>query len=241
MSVRPLGRPLPGTLGVTPRPAGKLVQCGVGDWGGMVDRAKVGLNDSALRASEWACGPSRTANSGVPRGDLTKVLVIIAAVLSLFLSALVISYSVNTDKILQDRDAEVSRSQAAQAVAATMRTRRASPGPCGERNARPHRSDQGPHRQGDQACAWNATSRARPVPSRAQAITLKIAELGDTVKTQATLLAGYREVGGSSQNELRSRGRPCGPTIASATSSQNGSAHAGRSRSASSSGSPPEP
>ena len=49
---------------------------------------------------------------------LTKVLVIIAAVLSLFLSALVISYSVNTDKILQDRDAEVSRSQAAQAVAA---------------------------------------------------------------------------------------------------------------------------
>lgn len=140
---------------------------------------------------------------------LTKVLVIIAAVLSLFLSALVISYSFNTDRILQDRDAEVARSLAAQGQLADNATqasnaksswekeRVALDAQLTERDAR--------SRELERVNAELSRSKAK-AEQDLQAITLKIAELGETVKTQATLLTGYRdEVGSLRKNELRFR------------------------------------
>jgi len=140
---------------------------------------------------------------------LTKVLVIIAAVLSLFLSALVISYSFNTDRILQDRDAEVARSLAAQGQLADNATQASSAKASWEKERasletqltdRDSRS-----RELERVNAELTRSKAK-AEQDLQAITLKIAELGETVKTQATLLTGYRdEVGSLRKNELRFR------------------------------------
>mgnify|MGYP001220236457 CR=1 FL=1 len=140
---------------------------------------------------------------------LTKVLVIIAAVLSLFLSALVISYSFNTDRILQDRDAEVARSLAAQGQLADNATQASSAKASWEKERasletqltdRDSRS-----RELERVNAELTRSKAK-AEQDLQAITLKIAELGETVKTQATLLTGYRdEVTALRKNELRFR------------------------------------
>jgi hypothetical protein len=140
---------------------------------------------------------------------LTKVLVIIAAVLSLFLSALVISYSFNTDRILQDRDAEVARSLAAQGQLADNATQASSAKASWEKERasletqlteRDSRS-----RELERVNAELTRSKAK-AEQDLQAITLKIAELGETVKTQATLLVGYRdEVTALRKNELRFR------------------------------------
>lgn len=140
---------------------------------------------------------------------LTKVLVLCAAVLSLFLSALVIAYSVNTDRILADRDAQVARSQVAEgnaAAAATQASEReriytqekaAMVNQLGDRDSKLRELER------VNTELLQAKTRAE---QELQAITLKIAELGETVKTQATLLVGYRdEVAALRKNELRFR------------------------------------
>lgn len=140
---------------------------------------------------------------------LTKVLVIIAAVLSLFLSALVIAYSVNTDRILSDRDAEVARSQAALASAAENANQAGAAKAAWEKERSglqqqiAERSSKAVELERVNAELSRGKSKAE---QELQAITLKIAELGDTVKTQATLLSGYRdEVSALRKNELRFR------------------------------------
>lgn len=140
---------------------------------------------------------------------LTKVLVIFAAVLSLFLSALVIAYSVNTDRILADRDAEVARSQNALAGAASNAAQ------SGEERIRAQTerdtlskalSDASSKLAELERVNADLTRGKAKAEQELQAITLKIAELGETVKTQATLLSGYRdEVSALRKNELRFR------------------------------------
>ncbi|MBY0113646.1 MAG: hypothetical protein K2Y21_12565 [Phycisphaerales bacterium] len=140
---------------------------------------------------------------------LTKVLVIFAAVLSLFLSALVIAYSVNTDRILADRDAEVARSQNALAGAASNAAQ------AGEERIRAQTekdtiakalSDRDAKMAELERVNADLTRGKAKAEQELQAITLKIAELGETVKTQATLLSGYRdEVSALRKNELRFR------------------------------------
>lgn len=140
---------------------------------------------------------------------LTKVLVIFAAVLSLFLSALVIAYSVNTDRIVADRDAEIARSQNALAGAASTATQASE-----ERIRAQTEKDTLTKALGDATAKLAELERVNADLTRGkakaeqelQAITLKIAELGETAKTQATLLAGYRdEVAALRKNELRFR------------------------------------
>jgi hypothetical protein len=140
---------------------------------------------------------------------LTKVLVIFAAVLSLFLSALVIAYSVNTDRIVADRDAEIARSQNALAGAASTATQASE-----ERIRAQTEKDTLTKALGDATAKLSELERVNADLTRGkakaeqelQAITLKIAELGETVKTQATLLTGYRdEVSALRKNELRFR------------------------------------
>lgn len=140
---------------------------------------------------------------------LTKVLVIFAAVLSLFLSALVIAYSVNTDRILADRDSEVARSQNALAGAASNAAQ------SGEERIRAQTerdtlskalSDASSKLAELERVNADLTRGKAKAEQELQAITLKIAELGETVKTQATLLSGYRdEVSALRKNELRFR------------------------------------
>ncbi len=140
---------------------------------------------------------------------LTKVLVIFAAVLSLFLSALVIAYSVNTDRIVADRDSEIARSQNALAGAASTATQASE-----ERIRAQTEKDTLTKALGDATAKLSELERVNADLTRGkakaeqelQAITLKIAELGETVKTQATLLTGYRdEVSALRKNELRFR------------------------------------
>lgn len=140
---------------------------------------------------------------------LTKVLVIFAAVLSLFLSALVIAYSVNTDRIVADRDAEIARSQNALAGAASTATQASE-----ERIRSQTEKDTLTKALGDATSKLAELERVNADLTRGkakaeqelQAITLKIAELGETAKTQATLLSGYRdEVAALRKNELRFR------------------------------------
>lgn len=140
---------------------------------------------------------------------LTKVLVIIAAVLSLFLSALVISYSFNTDQILQDRDNQVAQTLAAKGQLADY-TAQASAAKVAWDKEREALNTQLTDREGrarelERVNAELTRSKAK-AEQDLQAITLKIAELGETVKTQATLLTGYRdEVTSLRKNELRFR------------------------------------
>ncbi|MGH7241886.1 MAG: hypothetical protein ACREJD_00530 [Phycisphaerales bacterium] len=140
---------------------------------------------------------------------LTKVLVIIAAVLSLFLSALVISYSFNTDRILADRDAEVARSLAAQGQVADNATQ-ASAAKASWEKERSSLETQMTERDArsrelERVNAELTRSKAK-AEQDLQAITLKIAELGETASTQAKLITGYRdEVTALRKNELRFR------------------------------------
>ncbi|MBX3389220.1 MAG: hypothetical protein KF691_07160 [Phycisphaeraceae bacterium] len=140
---------------------------------------------------------------------LTKVLVIIAAVLSLFLSALVISYSFNTDQILQDRDNQVSQSLAAKGQLADY-TAQASAAKVAWDKEREALNSQLTDREARARELERVNAELTRAKAKAeqdfQAITLKIAELGETVKTQATLLTGYRdEVTALRKNELRFR------------------------------------
>ncbi|MBS0187053.1 MAG: hypothetical protein JSS51_03230 [Planctomycetes bacterium] len=140
---------------------------------------------------------------------LTKVLVIIAAVLSLFLSALVIAYSTNTDRILADRDAEIARSLAAQGQLADNATQASAAKASWEKEREALNSQlterDSKTRELERVNAEMTRGKAK-AEQELQAITLKIAELGETVKTQATLLSGYRdEVSALRKNELRFR------------------------------------
>lgn len=140
---------------------------------------------------------------------VTKILVVFAAVLSVLLAALTMSYAVNADRIVGEIGAERNLRIAAETTAAN--------------DMAAHRVAEQDLRDQLQAKADQATSleinlrqleadRAQLLKDKAMAeaarsaIEAKIADLGTTVQTQAALIQSYRdEVTQLRDNELRYR------------------------------------
>lgn len=142
---------------------------------------------------------------------LTKVFVFIAAVLSVALSTLVIAFAVNIDKIREDyqnlasaKAAIEAQSAAASAISDQERSRLNS---VIEQLSREQATLKAS--LGNLENERNTLSAARAkAETERDAITAKIAELGETTKTQATLITSYRdEVTTLRKNELDYRQR----------------------------------
>ncbi len=142
---------------------------------------------------------------------LTKIFVVIAAVLSIALSALVIAYAVNTDRVATDYTAVQAKLTAAEAQA------RAQIAAASEEQARLSRTvDQLNTELATRTAeiqrlqsekATLVADRDRAEAAR-QGVESKIAELGETAKTQAELIRSYRdEVTTLRGNELQYRTR----------------------------------
>jgi septal ring factor EnvC (AmiA/AmiB activator) len=127
---------------------------------------------------------------------LTKVFVVIAAVLSVALSVLVVAFAVNTDRIREDYQNIVSAKAAVEAQSSAAVTI------AKEENTRLHSANEQLER--DQVTIKtnlnnlenerNSLSAAKTKAElERDAITSKIAELGETAKTQATLITSYRD------------------------------------------------
>ncbi len=140
---------------------------------------------------------------------LTKVLVLFAAVLSIFLSALTIAYSANADRILADYTNEKNGRAAAEASAAAsaaqMNNEKGTLTARIEQLARDKAETESRVRTLQAENANLLTEKANAEAAR-QAIGAKIAEWGETAKTQAALIGSYREeVTKLRANELRYR------------------------------------
>jgi len=127
---------------------------------------------------------------------LTKVFVVIAAILSVALSALVIAFAVNTDRIREDyqnvasaKAAIEAQSSGASALYEQERTRLNS---SIEQYARDAASNEAQIR-GLQNNLSTLTTDKNKAESERDSITAKISELGETTKTQATLISSYRD------------------------------------------------
>lgn len=142
---------------------------------------------------------------------LTKVLVVFAAVLSIFLAALTIAYSTNTDRITADYNQESARRVAAEALANAQLAQG------GEERVRLNAQIEQLNRdlanlRSELAQLQSDNTRLLTDKNKAeldrQSIQAKIAELGETVKTQASLISSYRdEVTTLRRNELAYRKR----------------------------------
>lgn len=140
---------------------------------------------------------------------LTKVLVITAAVLSVFLAALTIAYSTNADRIVSQFQAERNLRVATEA------SLQGAKGQAGEEQARLNAQIEKLY--GDLATrtadfnrleAGITTLQGEKAKALAdyQSLQAKIAELGETAKTQANLITSYRdEVTTLRKNELTYR------------------------------------
>lgn len=142
---------------------------------------------------------------------LTKVFVVIAAVLSVALSALTIAFAVNTDKIRDDYQNALSARNAMEASAASAASQADQ-----DRVTQMSKIQQ---LNNDWAAALarvrelentlaNLTTDKNKAESERDSITSKISELGETVKTQAAIIGSYREeVTTLRDNELSYRTR----------------------------------
>jgi hypothetical protein len=142
---------------------------------------------------------------------VTKILVIFAAILSVFLAALAIAYSSNADRIVGDYNAEQSRRVAAEGQLGVTKSTHAMALQESQaqveqlRRELTQRDEESRRLQSENAKL--ARERAAAEDERAQVVS-KIGELGETVKTQQTLLSAYsKEVGDLRRNELTYRGR----------------------------------
>jgi TolA-binding protein len=142
---------------------------------------------------------------------VTKILVVFAAVLSVFLAALTIAYSSNADRIVGDFNDQSSRRAAAEASLAAASASQAQA--LGELQAQveqlkrdlAQRDDEARRLQGDNARLARERSLAE---DERQTVTGKIGEFGETIKTQLSLLAAYSaEVTELRRNELAYRSR----------------------------------
>lgn len=142
---------------------------------------------------------------------LTKVLVIFAAVLSVLLAGLTISMASNADRIVSDYEQERARRVAAEAVRADEAGRASQEqsrlAAQGEQLSKDLAS-----RDADVRRLETENSRLLADKNKAEAarqsIEAKIAELGETARTQATLITNYRdEVTLLRKNELSFRQR----------------------------------
>jgi chromosome segregation ATPase len=125
---------------------------------------------------------------------LTKVLVVVAAVLSVFLSTLVIAYSLNAGRIVADYQFESNRRAAAEARLASDSATNSDERSRLQRQAQSLTDsntslmNQLRDLQRDNARLLGEKNAAE---QERQSIQLKIAELGETVKTQTALLRAY--------------------------------------------------
>jgi predicted nucleic acid-binding Zn-ribbon protein len=142
---------------------------------------------------------------------LTKTLVVLAAVLSVALSALVIAYAVNTDRIAADYGNALRRETAANAmVSANLAAYNTTETQLNATIAALNNQILQAKKTSDDLAAENATLRtaAAKAESERQSVVNKIAELGETTKTQAEIIKNYREENSSLRNSdlsLRTR------------------------------------
>lgn len=142
---------------------------------------------------------------------LTKLFMIVAAVLSIALSSLVIAYTVNTDRVLADYSNMRAERDAAQANLAAEQGRAGQSRAQlevriqqlqGDLNAQIDRVRQ---LEAERAELRTARDRAESARSSVEA---KIAEIGETARTQAALITSYRdEVLGLRRSEMDFRRR----------------------------------
>lgn len=140
---------------------------------------------------------------------LTKVLVISAAVLSVFLAALTIAYATNAERITSQFQAERNLRIAAESALNGARA------VSGEEQARLNAQIEQLNRDlaartADMNRLEAASSTLQGEKAKAladyQSLQSKISELGETAKTQASLITSYRdEVTGLRKNELTYR------------------------------------
>lgn len=142
---------------------------------------------------------------------LTKTLVVLAAVLSVALSALVIAYAVNTDRIAADYANSLRRVTVAEAnLSASLSAYNTSETQLNATIAALNNQLLQAKTARDDLAAENATLRtaAAKAESERQSVVNKIAELGETTKTQAEIIKNYREENSSLRNSdlnLRTR------------------------------------
>jgi hypothetical protein len=142
---------------------------------------------------------------------LTKIFVLVSSVLALVLSALTVSYAVNTDKVLADYRNALARESAAMAATAAGASASASKeqrlSAQIEQLQRDNASASAQIRTLEAERATLLTERNKSELAR-QGIEGKIAELGETASTQATIIDSYRkEVTTLRANELSFRQR----------------------------------
>lgn len=142
---------------------------------------------------------------------LTKVFMVLAAVATIALSSLVIAYAVNTDRIRSDYAAQVAR---ADAVGAQRQSELAISSSEQAKLSAQVEDAQRRIRELEERNAALENERGTLLAAKANAeaeraaTVAKIAELGETVRTQATLISAYRdEAQGLRRNELDIRNR----------------------------------
>ena len=127
---------------------------------------------------------------------LTKVFVVLAALLSIVLSAMVIAYAVNTDHILANYTSLQSLSQSQDAKIAELQSK-ISAGQIGDRAMIQQLNSDLANREQQISDLQRAKAQLETDKNRAesarQSLESKIAELGETAKTQAALIASYTD------------------------------------------------
>lgn len=127
---------------------------------------------------------------------LTKVFVLFAAVLSIMMASLAISFSVNADRILADYDNALEKAQSAEMELAAFKA-------TGGQEKATLEADK--NRLQDELASRDAENRRleaanselrislRQAESERVSITSKIAQLGVTTETQANIIAEYKD------------------------------------------------
>jgi FtsZ-binding cell division protein ZapB len=140
---------------------------------------------------------------------LTKVFVVIAALLAAALSTLVIAYAVNTDRIASDYRNVLAQNTAVNAKIADMSSQAATEKANlaarlqDETNANTQLQGQLTALQSERATLLSEKNKA---DAARQSIEAKIAELGETVKVQSSIIEALRSENSTlRQNELNFR------------------------------------
>jgi len=124
------------------------------------------------------------------------VFVVLAALLSIVLSAMVIAYAVNTDRILANYTSLQSLSQSQDAKIAELQSK-ISAGQIGDRAMIQQLNSDLANREQQISDLQRAKAQLETDKNRAesarQSLESKIAELGETAKTQAALIASYTD------------------------------------------------
>ena len=127
---------------------------------------------------------------------LTKVFVLFAAVLSILMAALAISFSVNADRILADYDKQLERAQSADNSLAAYKAVNAQEKSTLEEDIARLQDELASRDSGLRRLeASNSELRIglRQAESERVSITSKIAQLGVTTETQATIISEYKD------------------------------------------------